>query len=386
MVENTEISADEIIDSFPWGISVVDRGGKVVVWNRLAEELTGVNRNQLLQKTIFENPEPRIYPLAEKIRDSLDSNSFFQSINCFSVKGSSREVFSTGKIIIDKQGEISGLVILLKEEREQEVRAKDRREQKDIKVPVHLGEMTAMLEELSRVKSQFLSTISHELRTPLNSIIGFSEILIDRTFGQINEKQERYIKNIYQSGKHLLSMINDILDLNRVGEWKSMLSPGEFPLSKVFNSIQGILKIPALKKNISLTLAVDEKISLVQADEVKLKKIIYNLVDNAIKFTPPGGKVEVEGRPLDENFIRISVVDSGMGISIDNRKRIFEKFEQIDGDLTRKYEGVGLGLTVTKRLVELHGGKIWVEGKKGKGSEFIFTIPKKIKRFACGHE
>jgi PAS domain S-box-containing protein len=367
---------EEILDSLPLGILVLSMEGRILTWNRKAEELTGIDKVRMLKKALFEDPELEAMSLSEKIRESLRSGNPFQSADDFLVDGSMRALHSTGKVITGKQGEISGLVVVLKEGKAEKDKVDQEAEGKVGQKPDDLKEEeVAVLGELARVKSQFLSTISHELRTPLNSVIGFSEILMDKTFGKINEKQERYLANIHESGKQLLSIINDIIDLFRGEEGELHLSPGEFPLSKTFNSIQTILKSPAVKKNISLAFIIDEKISMIRADEIKLKKIVYNLVDNAIKFTPPGGKVEVMGKPLNGEYIEISVIDNGIGIKPENRRRIFEKFEQIDGSLSREYEGAGLGLAVTKRLVELHGGKIWVKGRAGKGSKFIFTIP-----------
>ena len=267
-------------------------------------------------------------------------------------------------------------------------------------------------ESANRTKSDFLANMSHELRTPVNSIIGFSEILQDELFGKLNEKQQEYVKNISGSGKHLLNLINDILDLSKVEAGKMELEPGRFLLRDELTASLSMLKEKAMKHGIKLDCELSPEADIeLEADERKLKQILYNLLSNAVKFTPEGGSVRVsarltrdergwtrdegrgrrdEGRETrDEkasvvltseasdrpSSIEISVTDTGIGIAPEDIPKLFSEFTQLESTYTKQHEGTGLGLALTKRLVELHGGRIWVESEFGKGSRFIFAIP-----------
>ncbi|MCL6092711.1 MAG: ATP-binding protein [Actinomycetota bacterium] len=230
------------------------------------------------------------------------------------------------------------------------------------------------LETANRLKSQFLATMSHELRTPLNSIIGFSELLEDETYGGLNNKQMRYVGNIVVSSKHLLKLINDILDLAKVESGTIEIHPEQLSLPDAMSSVISIVEPLATKKDINLETNIIDDVKYIHADPARFKQILYNLLSNAIKFTPSGGKVHVEAqRSHDE--VEISVTDTGIGISRRDQQRIFSEFLQVEGTYARKYEGTGLGLALTKKLVELHGGRIRVRSAPGLGSRFSFVIP-----------
>lgn len=231
------------------------------------------------------------------------------------------------------------------------------------------------LKKADRMKSEFLANMSHELRTPLNAIIGFAEVLRDGLCGELNENQKSAVIDIYESGKHLLQMINDILDLSKVEAGKMELQLEEFSLREAIDEIQSIIRDMANKKGLGLQVFVSDKVSNIYADQVKFKQIMYNLLSNAIKFTMQGS-ITISADCDDEKYI-ISVQDTGIGIEPKNFEVIFDEFKQLDSSQSRQYEGTGLGLALTKRLVELHGGKIWVESEGlGHGSKFSFTIPK----------
>jgi signal transduction histidine kinase len=238
-----------------------------------------------------------------------------------------------------------------------------------------ISENNVRLEAVSRSKSDFLANMSHELRTPLNSVIGFSEVLEDELFGPINKKQHEYVNNIITSGKYLLSLINDILDISKVESGKMELELTEFSLQEAVESSCVMLKEKALKDGIALSVYLSPEADVnIVADKRKLKQILFNLISNAVKFTPTGGAIDVHV-VRDADFIVITVVDNGMGIKEEDIPRLFQPFTQLESVYTKVFEGTGLGLALNRQLVELHGGRIWVESHVGMGSRFSFTIP-----------
>ncbi len=243
------------------------------------------------------------------------------------------------------------------------------------------------LEKVSEHKSQFLANMSHELRTPLNAIIGFSEILFDQSFGELNEKQSSYAENVVVSGKHLLQLINEILDLAKIESGKMNLQLETFSVASAISEIMDLARGLAVKKEISIRQHLSPTLISLTADRNKFKQIFYNLISNAIKFTPSGGLIEVttdivgdfeladDENPVLKRNAEFCVKDSGIGIDKADQERIFQEFQQVDGSYSREHEGTGLGLALTRKLVELHGGSIWLESEKDKGSTFYFTIP-----------
>ena len=230
------------------------------------------------------------------------------------------------------------------------------------------------VDDASRAKSEFLANMSHELRTPLNSIIGFSEILHDQTIGPLSPKQIRYVDNVLTAGQHLLSLINDILDLSKVEAGKTTLEAKSFAIKPVFDNAMILVKESALKRNLALSLDSSSGLTIV-ADERMLKQILFNLLSNAVKFTEPGGRIAVVAEQVDDT-LRVSVSDTGIGIQPQDQSRLFMEFEQLDSGYDRIHQGTGLGLALTRKFVELHGGRIWVESEgAGKGSTFRFTLP-----------
>ena len=230
-------------------------------------------------------------------------------------------------------------------------------------------------EAANRAKSDFLANMSHELRTPLNSVIGFSRVLAKGFFGKLNEKQNEYVRYIEDSGNHLLGLINDILDLSKVEAGKMKLEVSPVVLKDLFHASIAMLKERALKHNVQLSLHTDPGLGeTIEADERKVKQILFNLLTNAVKFTPEGGSVTLTASQEADSLL-VCVEDTGIGIKADEIGKLFSEFTQLESVYTKKYEGTGLGLALTKRLVELHGGKIWVESEEGKGSRFFFTLP-----------
>jgi two-component system, NtrC family, sensor kinase len=239
-----------------------------------------------------------------------------------------------------------------------------------------IEDKSRQIEAANRHKSEFLANMSHELRTPLNAIIGFSEVLGERLFGELNEKQAEYNEDVLSSGRHLLSLINEILDLSKVEAGRMELELATFDLPLAIDNARTFVRERAAKHGINLDVTVDEHLGDFIGDERKIKQILLNLLSNAVKFTPEGGRIGINARQTN-GAVEISVSDTGIGIAPEDQPKIFEEFRQVGSDYAHKVEGTGLGLTLAKKFVELHGGKIWVKSEVGKGSTFSFTLPER---------
>jgi signal transduction histidine kinase len=229
------------------------------------------------------------------------------------------------------------------------------------------------LEAASRHKSEFLANMSHELRTPLNAIIGFSQVLRDQMVGSVNEKQAEYLDDIISSGNHLLSLINDVLDLSKVEAGQVELEVHPFSLREALERGVVMVRERATEDGVRVGFTADPEVDVVDGDERRIKQVIFNLLSNAVKFTPAGGEVDVSATRLNGE-VRVSVADTGPGIAPEDRERIFEEFQQTETGGVQ-HEGTGLGLALSKRFVELHGGRIWLESELGRGSTFTFALP-----------
>ena len=238
-----------------------------------------------------------------------------------------------------------------------------------------LKQFNAQLEAASQHKSQFLANMSHELRTPLNAIIGFSGILRNEPGSRLSgEERREFLDNILTSGRHLLDLINEILDLSKIEAGKTALNRSDFAIRPVLHVLRDTAEPLADKKHIGIDLTIDPELTTINADELKFKQIVLNLLSNAIKFTPEAGRVRMQARRTD-NEAEFAVTDTGIGIRPEDRERIFQEFEQVEMSAERRFDGTGLGLTLAKKLVELHDGRIWVESELGKGSTFAFVLP-----------
>ncbi len=247
-----------------------------------------------------------------------------------------------------------------------------------------IQDKSQQLELANKHKSEFLANMSHELRTPLNAIIGFSEVLAEQMFGEVSDKQLEYLKDIHSSGQHLLSLINDILDLSKIEAGRMELDLTAFNLPLLLDNCTILVRERALRHGLTLRLAVEDGVGDWVADERKVKQIIINLLSNAVKFTPAGGSVTLKARQVEPEpgaagtpMVEIAVMDTGVGIAADQQALVFEEFRQAGGDYLRKSEGTGLGLSLAKSFVELHGGKIRLQSEIGKGSTFAFYLPQR---------
>jgi signal transduction histidine kinase len=229
----------------------------------------------------------------------------------------------------------------------------------------------------TREKSQFLANMSHELRTPLNAIIGFSEVLKGRLPGRIQEREERFLENINQSGQHLLGIVNDILDLSKVEAGQMEMNPETFDLRAAVDGVCALMRGVSTRRGVAFELDMAGDLPLLQADPVKIKQVLYNLLSNAVKFSPDKSTVTIRGRLLGgADSVTVAVIDQGIGIDKKDHERIFLEFQQVDSTASRQFEGTGLGLTLVKKFLEMHGGGVTVESALGEGATFTITLPR----------
>jgi signal transduction histidine kinase len=241
-----------------------------------------------------------------------------------------------------------------------------------------IQDKSRQLEVANRHKSEFLANMSHELRTPLNAIIGFSEVLSEQMFGDVNEKQMEYLQDIHSSGQHLLTLINDVLDLSKIEAGRMELDLSCFDMGLLLENSLTLVRERAQRHGLAVALEVGDGLAEWVADARKVKQVVVNLLTNAVKFTPTGGSVTVRARRADAGDrarAEISVTDTGVGIAVEEQALVFEEFRQASGDYLRKAEGTGLGLSLSKRFVELHGGALAVASQPGQGSTFTVTLP-----------
>jgi signal transduction histidine kinase len=225
------------------------------------------------------------------------------------------------------------------------------------------------------MKSEFLANMSHELRTPLNSIIGFTEFLIDEKPGPLRPKQQEYLGDVLNSARHLLQLINDVLDLAKVEAGKMELYPETFSVRIAVEEVTAVIKGIVRKKHITVSIDVSEGLDAITLDQHKFKQVLYNLLSNAVKFTDEGGQMDIHAHRLDPHWLEVQVRDTGIGIKAEDINRLFAEFEQLDSGSARRFEGTGLGLALTKKIIEFQGGSIGVQSEPGKGSVFTVVLP-----------
>ena len=382
----------QFFDGIPVGIFIVDGRGMPYYANQEGKRILGRGltatpvTDQKISETyrLYTAGTDRPYPV-EKIPLARALSGETVNVNNMEVRHPGCvipiEVFA--RPIYDASGKIEYAIAAfrdIKERKEAEALIlEEKRKLEEVNRELEIKEVEAetaklMAEAANRAKSDFLSNMSHELRTPLNSIVGFSEVIEREMAGSLTSEQKEYIGDIISSSKHLLDLITDILDLSKIEAGKMELEPAEFNLKKLIEASLSMFREKALKHGIKIKSLVGKDIGNITADQRKIKQCLFNLLGNAVKFTPDGGMVGVAAKK-GKDSVEISVEDTGIGISKEDQLRLFQPFQQLEAAFTKKYAGTGLGLSLCKKFVELHGGSIWVESEAGKGSKFTFTIP-----------
>ncbi|PIP37442.1 MAG: two-component sensor histidine kinase [Desulfobacterales bacterium CG23_combo_of_CG06-09_8_20_14_all_51_8] len=368
--------SESVINTIREPLIVLDQDLRVVSVSRSFYEVFKVNPEETVGQLIYDlgNKQWNIPKLRELLETILPKRTTFEDYEVehdFAAIG--RRIMLLNARQIKRVWGKDRIILLAIED------ITERRETENGLEKAHeeLTALAAELKRVARVKSEFLANMSHELRTPLNSIIGFSEVLYDETFGVLNEKQKKYVNNVLTSGKHLLLLINQILDMAKVESGKMNLVLSSFSIKGLLNDISMLVADIVGKKKLEMILEIAEDLPHIVADELKVKEIIYNLLSNAVKFTPEGGKIGMRAstRKADSK-IEIKVWDTGVGLAPENMGKIFEGFFRVDTPYSRVTEGTGLGLPLSKKLVELHGGNLSVESEGlNKGTTVLFTLP-----------
>jgi len=358
-----------LLESAPDAMVIVNKEGSIVLVNSQTESLFGYQRQEVLGKTI-----EILLPHCLKDKNLDQRPNFIGESRIRPIGAAGLDLWGLRKDGSKFPIGVSLSPLALEEGALITVAIRDISEQKKVQQELQAAKLSA--ESANRAKSDFLATMSHELRTPLNAVIGFSEVLQAQSFGSLNEKQKEYVHDIWDSGKHLLFLINDILDLSKIEAGKMELYLSEFHLPTFIEHSLTIIRERAMEHDIHLSSVIQDGIGAITADERRVKQILYNLLSNAVKFTSHGGRVGIEVSRINDREITIAVWDTGIGIEEKDREKIFKEFMSIHDDPSQNTSGTGLGLSLTKRFVELHGGKIWFESEgKDKGTRFSFTIP-----------
>jgi len=376
LAESLESSGDFIV--------ITDPEGKIIHVNQRVENYSGYEKDGVLgQDTSMLQSPSNPEGLGREILEQTKAGGWTGEVINIRKDGSEYPVLLTTSTVHDEEGNITAMVGIsrdITDRKETEAKLQEYSKSLESQVAARTDELQQakqQAEAANRAKSDFLANMSHELRTPLNAIIGFSEIIADEIAGPTTDDQREYLGDIIDSSRHLLSLINDILDLSKVEAGQEKLKLTTVSVPGLVNHSMVLFKEKAMKHGIALETDLAENIGDIIADERKIKQVLVNLLANAMKFTPDGGRVSITVVPEGDDGVRFTVQDSGVGISEEDIPLLFQPFQQLDSELSRKYPGTGLGLSLCRRFVEMHGGRIWVESELKAGSRFIFVLPEK---------
>ena len=351
---------DAALDS----IITIDQSGKIVEFNPASERFFGYDRETIIGRPLNELVVLPALPAGSgetaAVRKRMESTATRRDGTLFPVELSLAAISADAAPMF-----IAYIRDLTEQKRQEEVRERSR----------ELEEQNRRIQEANRLKSEFLANMSHELRTPLNAVIGFAEILVDGKVGAVNDDQREFLGDILTSGQHLLQLINDVLDLAKIEAGKMELELETFPLRKVIDEVCAIMRPTALKRRILIDIEQTSPVETVTLDQRKFKQVLYNLLSNAVKFSPDHGKVAIVFGADSNQQLQLAVKDSGIGIKAEDMPRIFREFEQLDSGAARRFPGTGLGLALTKRIIDLHSGSISVHSEPDKGSTFTVVLP-----------